>query len=111
MVQLFFTERVAELLATLLQRMPAAMLAQYELAFGHADRLRIDDLVGGFLLEVSVLMDTGFVRERVAADDGLIGLRSKGDDGAEHLAGGIEVLGMDAGLERELVVASLERHH
>src|SRR5260221_9795311 len=111
MVQLVLAERVAELLATLLQRVPAAVLTQHELSFRHADGFRIDNFVGRFFLQISVLMDAGFVRERVAADDGLIGLRSEGDDGAEKLAGGIEVLGVDAGLERELVVPGLERHH
>ena len=60
--------------------MPAAVLAQHQLAFGHADRLRIDDLVGGAFLQVAVLMDAGLVRERVAPDDGFVRLRPEGDD-------------------------------
>src|SRR5260370_2075478 len=41
-VQLFLTQRVAHLLAALLQRMPAAVLSQHQLAFRHAHRLRVD---------------------------------------------------------------------
>ena len=98
------------MLTALLQGMAAAVLAQHKLAFGHSHRLGIDDLVGGFLLQIAVLMNAGFVREGVAADDGLVGLGSEGDDGAQELAGRVEVLGVDAGLEGEAVVAGLHGH-
>src|SRR5436190_3255221 len=109
-VQLFFAQRVAQLLAALLQSMPAAVLSQHQLAFRHAHRLRVDDLVGGLFLEVAVLVDTGFVRERVAADNGFVRLWSERDDRAQHLARRVEVLGVDAGLEGEAVIAGLDRH-
>ena len=75
-------ERESEILAAFLQRVPAAVLAEHQLAFGHADRLRIHDLVGGAFLQVAVLMDAGLVRERVLAHDRLIRLRPEGDDAA-----------------------------
>src|SRR5450755_475186 len=90
--------------------MPSTVLAEHQLAFRHADRFRIDDLIGRFLLEISVLMDAGLVRESVAPDNGLVRLRSEGDGGAQHLACAIEMLGLDAGREGITVVAGLDRH-
>ena len=57
-------------------------LPSTSLRFGHADRLRVHDLVGGLLFEVAILVDAGFVRERVVADDGLVRLRPERDDAA-----------------------------
>ena len=46
LVELRLVERDAQLLAAGAQRVPAAVLAEHQLALGNADRLRIDDLVG-----------------------------------------------------------------
>src|ERR1035441_2489634 len=48
---------------------------------------RVDDLVGGFFLEVAILVDAGLVGEGVATHDRLIGLGPGGDDGGQQLAG------------------------
>src|SRR5271157_1347451 len=80
-VQLLLREIVTQVLGALVERVPAAVFAQHQPAFGHAHRARVDDLVSGLLLEVAVLVDAGLVRQRVAAHDGLVGLRAKRDDG------------------------------
>ena len=46
-------------------------------------------------------MDAGFVRERVAADDGLVGLDALAGDLGEQLAGREELPRVDAGLDRD----------
>ena len=56
-----------------------------------------------------MLMNAGFVRERVPPHDSLIGLRSERDGGGEQLADGVQVLGIDVGLERKLVLARFDR--
>ena len=82
-------EREAQILAALGQRVAAAVLAQHQLAFpGTPTAVRVDDLVGGPLFQIAILVDAGFVRERVLADDGLVGLRAESDDRGQHLAGG-----------------------
>ena len=98
-IEFFFREIEAQILAAVLQRVPAAVLAEHQLAFGHADRLRIDDLVGGAFLEVAVLVDAGLVRERVRAHNRLVRLRPEGDDARQQLAGRIQMLGVDAGVD------------
>ena len=80
--------------------MPAAVLAEHQLAFRHADRARVDDFVGALFLQVAVLVDARLVRERVAADDRLVRLRPEGDDRAEQFARRVEMLGVDAGVVR-----------
>src|SRR5579863_2395237 len=86
-IQLVAGQGKSEILAALVERVPPAVLAQHELAFRHAHTPRIDNLVGGFVLQVSVLMNARLVREGVPADDGFVRLRAKRDDRAEQLAG------------------------
>src|SRR5439155_19314857 len=86
-VQFFFRQGETKLFAAMFQRMPAAVFSQHQLAFRHSNGLGVDDFVGRFLLEISVLMDAGFMREGVAAYDGLVWLRPKSDDRAQELAG------------------------
>src|SRR5271157_2995061 len=64
-VQLLLREVVAQILGALVERVPAAVFAQHQPAFRHAHRARIEDLVSGLLLQVAILVDAGFVRERV----------------------------------------------
>ena len=57
--------------------MASAVLAQHQAAFRNTDRARIDDLVRGLLLQVPILVDAGLVRERIRADQRLVGLRAE----------------------------------
>src|SRR5215471_3131077 len=101
----------AEILGALIQRVTSGVLAKHELAFGYAHAARVDDFVGGFFLEIAVLVNAGFVRERVPSHDRLIGLRSESDDRSEQLAGGVKMFGVDAGQVGVGVAAGLEYHH
>jgi hypothetical protein len=48
-----------------------------------------------------VLVDAGLVRERVAADDGLVRLDAEADDLGEQLARAVELRGADSRLVRK----------
>ena len=110
-IELVLGKIEAGALRAFVERVASAVLTQYQLAFGNADGARVDDFVGGFFLEVAVLMDAGLVREGVAAHNCLIGLRPEGDDGAEQFAGGIEMLGVDSRVVGVAIGARLEDHH
>ena len=65
----------------------------------NADRLRLDDLVGQAVLEDAVLVDSGLVREGVAAHDRLIGLREAAGQVAQQLAGPVDLPGVHVAAE------------
>jgi len=77
-VELLTVEIEAQVFAPPGERVPPAMLAENQLAFRHTDAVRVYDLVSGPLLQEAVLMDAGFMRERVLANDGFVGLRAEG---------------------------------
>ena len=62
----------AHLLERVVERVAAGVLAQHDLRGFLADRRRVDHFVGLAVGEHAVLVDAGLVRERVAADDGLV---------------------------------------
>ena len=98
-VKLLARERQAELLATLLHRVPSGVLAQHKRRAGHADVFRAHDFVRPAILQHPVLMDPRLVGERVAADDGLVGLNVFAGQLAQQLAGGEQLLRIDADVD------------
>ena len=76
-----------------------------------ADLFGPHDLVGAAILQHPVLVDAGFVRERVAADDRLVGLDRFARERGEHLAGRVKRGRHDAGFEREAIGPHARRHH
>ena len=68
------------------------------------------DLVRPPILQHAVLMNPGLVRERVPADDGLVGLNTLSGEFGEQLAGGEELLRLDAGGHRHQVRSDLRDH-
>src|SRR5256885_909047 len=84
-------------------RLPAPevlFLLQIALRIRDAHRLRSHDFVGEAILQHSMLMDAGLVRESVAPDDGLIRLHRNTSDFLEQLTRRIKFLTGDAGLIR-----------
>ncbi len=75
--------------------MPSAVLTEYQLALGHADRLRADDLVGGLFFQVAVLVNARFMRKRILAHNCLIRLRPKRDAAGQQLARAIQLFSVD----------------
>jgi len=88
-VDLGVVELMAEVGQPFTQRVPAGMLAEHELCARETDVLRTHDLVGLAMLEHAVLMDAGFVRERVVADDRLVARNRRPDEVREQARGGV----------------------
>src|SRR5438067_4473152 len=91
---------ITELLTTKTERMPPRVLAEHQFRIRDAHRLRSHDFVGEAILQHSILMDAGLVRESVAPDDGLIRLHRNTSDFLEQLTRRIKFLTGDAGLIR-----------
>ena len=90
------------------QRGAAGVLAENQVRAGDADQGRGHDFVAERVGQHAVLMDAGLVGEGVVADDGLVGRGLEGDELAEHLAGGIELVELDAGGDAVAVAADVE---
>ena len=93
-------ELIAQLFAADGKRVTAGMLAQHEFGIGHAYRLRRHDFICQRIFEHAILVDSGLMCERIASDDGFIGLHGDTGNFAQHLAGGKQVLGRNGGLVR-----------
>ncbi len=103
-------EREADLLAAALHGVAARVLAEDERRLRHADFFRPHDFVGPAILQHAVLVNPGLVRERVAADDGLVRLNRFAGQRGQHLARGIDLAGLDAGGVRQPIRADARRH-
>ena len=84
-------ERAADLLAAALHGVAARVLAEHQRRLRHADVLGPHDFVGAAILQHAVLVNAGFVRERVAADDRLVGLDRLAGQRGEQLARRIDL--------------------
>jgi hypothetical protein len=101
---------VAEILELVDEGVAAGVLAHDQGGLLHADAFRRHDLVGLGVLEHAVLMDAGLVGEGVAADDRLVVLHRERGRGRHQLGGARQHGGVDAGPERQHVIAHLHRH-
>src|SRR5438270_13882324 len=86
------------------------MLAQNDAISGSANRLRRHDFVAQRVTQHSVLVNASLMRERVSTYYCLVGLRRKGNNGREQLAGVIDLLGAHTGLIGHAVGAHSHRH-
>src|SRR3990172_2991658 len=93
------------------ERVAPRVLAQDELVRGAPDVLGPHDLVRELLLEHAVLVDPGLVRERVLADDRLVGLDVDAGDVGEQARALEDLLGPDPRVHAEEVLARAEGHH
>ena len=105
LVEILDRQREAERLAPALHGVAARVASEHELLGRLADVLRPHDLVGARVLEHPVLVDAGFVRERVAADDRLVGLHRFAGELREQLARLEQRRRCDAGVVRQAVAA------
>ena len=62
------------------------------------------------MLQHAVLVDAGFMGEGVRADDGLVRLHRETGDGGDQARGAGDHLGIDAGRERQGVMAGAQAH-
>ena len=86
-IELAAVKMITKLFATQTQCMPPGMFAQHQLRIRHADRLRGHDFVGQAIFKHAILMDAGFVRERIAPDDGFVRLHRNAGNFFQQLAG------------------------
>ena len=88
----------------------AGVLAHDEVRLVPADAFRRHDLVGGRVLEDTILVDAALVREGVAPDDRLVGLHVEARDARQHLGQVEELPGAHARAVRHPVLADADRH-
>ena len=74
LLHLFVREIIPQILNSLPQGMPAAVLAQNEFGAQHSHILGVHDLIGGAFLEHAVLVNARFVSKGVLADNRLVAL-------------------------------------
>ena len=104
-------ELEAERADTLAERVPAAVLAEHQMAARQADVLGTQDLVGRVVLEHAVLVDAGLVREGVLTHHRLVARDRHAGDAGNEPRGGVEAAGVDGGADVEERGARLQRHH
>src|SRR5207249_11308318 len=76
-VQFFAIQRVTQFFVSQRQGVPPRMLTKYKFIGWHAHGFRRHDFVAQWITDHPVLMDAGFVRKRVAPNDGFIWLHTK----------------------------------
>ena len=101
----------AELTQARLECVASGKLAEHELVRVPAHILRAHDLVRFAVLDHAVLMDPGFVRKGIRADDRLVGLHRKSRDARHHFRCCNDLRGIDARRARKHVLARTYRHH
>jgi hypothetical protein len=109
-LQLLTAQRISEVFAPIPERMPSAVFSKHKSAGRHANRFGIDYLVSRPFFQKSVLVNSCFMSEGVAADDGLVGLGAEGDYARQKLTGGEELLCDNAGFEGIPVLSRLDCH-
>src|SRR5208282_2803670 len=100
LVQLAALKLVSQLFTAQRQRVPAGVLAQHQSRIGHAHRLRRHDFVGQRILEHAILVNSGLMRKRIAASDGLVWLHRDTCDFRQRLAGSVQLFGGNCGFVR-----------
>ena len=109
--ELRLAQAMAEGAAARVEAAQARVLAEHQPGAGGADRFGPHDFVGQLVLEHAVLVNAGFVRERIGADNRLVGRHRDADDRRQRVAGRHEALRVDAGAMGQGVGAHLQRHH
>src|SRR5579875_562025 len=84
------------------------MLAEHQFASRNADFFGNDNFVRERVLQNAVLVNTGFVREGVGADNGLIGRNTNAGDLGKQAAGRIEFFEMDVRLDLVVILADVK---
>jgi hypothetical protein len=113
---LLLGELITKLSTAVGKSVPAGVTSEHHARPAQPDRLRRHDLIGAALLEDPVHVDARLVRERVGADDGLVGLDHESGQLGHQLAGAIDFLRVDVCVQPvgtavgEEVGAGVDRH-
>src|ERR1017187_1200358 len=78
------------------------------MCFGYAYKRGGHDLVAEGVGQHAVLVYSGLVRKSIVSHNCFVGRRAEGDDLAQHLAGGVEILELDGGADAIAVSAHIE---
>src|SRR5436853_5232617 len=89
----------------------ARMFAKHNAVGFYADGFRRHDLVGDTILQHAMLMNPGFVRKSILADNGLVWLHEHASDVGEQLARTINLLARHVSSERQEVFAHAQSHN
>src|SRR5688572_3668744 len=100
----------AELLYAFAKCVSAAVLTEHQVGAREPHILRPHDLVGRVMLEHAVLMNAGFVRERVFTDDGFVARNRHTGDLRHQATGWKKACRKNPGMHAEHILASLDRH-
>src|SRR5438270_595489 len=111
LVDLLRLELVPEIVQARLQRVAAAVLAEDEVGALEPDVLGAHHLVRLLVVDHPVLVDAGFVHEGVLPDHRLVPRDVEPGRPRHHPARRAELLGADARVQAEEVVARAQRHH
>src|SRR5262245_9272819 len=87
------------------------MLAENNHAARNADAFGRHDFVSHGVLQHAVLMNAGFVRKSIGADDRFIHLDLLASQFAEHLARTIQLLGFETRRDIVVTLPRIQRHH
>ena len=110
LVQVLGGQLMAQNLKPRRQRVAAGLARQYERVGLQADLLRAHDLVGARIFQDALLMDARRVRERVLADDRLVGLHRDAGDRRQQPRGGGDLLCLHIRVDAKLVCALAQDH-
>ena len=110
LIQFAAFELVPQLLAAQSQCVTAGVLAQHQPRIWHAHRLRRHDFIRQRIFKHAILVNSGFVSKRIAADDSLVRLHRNARDLRQHLAGMKELLAGNRGFISIAVGTDAHRH-
>src|SRR2546426_12720651 len=91
--------------------MTTGMLTQHEFVRGNSYRLRRHYFVAQRIADYAVLVNPGFVRERVAPDNCFVRLDPEADNLREQLTGRVDFAGINSSSKRQPISSHADRHH
>jgi hypothetical protein len=110
-LQFFIAQVIAQLFQMGVRRAwRPECLPRTSLVAAQADGFGLHDFIGHGVFQHAVLVNAGFVGKGIGAHDGFVGLHHDAGDHADQAAGGIDVLGVDAGFERHEILAGVQGH-
>src|SRR5271157_117616 len=109
-IQLVVGEHIAQFGDPVPEGMTARMLAEHNVAFRDADRLRCHDLVGELVLEKAVLVNARLVRKRIGAHDRFVRLAGDTRDLRDEAACRIELFRHNSRVAAECLFPGLDSH-
>ena len=89
---------------TIAQRSTSGTCGEHDLVVVESDVLRVDDLVGLYVLQHAVLMYATGVSEGIAADDGFVGLHRHVHQRGDHAGDRIDLACVDVRVNADVLM-------